>query len=266
MDTKRVLFSFLVWLLLLNLLVPKAVAIDPAKIKKYNLSNILATYTTYFDLEDENRSRNIKLAVKKIDGKVLKAGESFSFNNTVGPRTKERGFKKAIEIVNNKYVTGIGGGICQVSSTLYNSVLSAGLKILERDNHSRPVSYIPLGRGATVYYDLIDFKFKNNYAHPIMITARVINNQLTISLLGTDLDIDVKVVTSEPEVIEPEVIKKKDTKLAKGSKKIVQESKVGYKVTTKRIIKSDAKVIEKKVIKDIYPPVDKIVKVNPKNN
>ena len=254
-------------LILVILVIPQEVRAYGAKIKKYNLRSILATHTTYFKSSDKQRSLNIKLAAQKIDGRVIKAGEVFSFNQIVGPRTKGRGFKESVEIVNNKYVTGVGGGVCQVSSTLYNSVLFAGLEIIERKNHSRPVTYVPLGRGATVYYDLIDFKFKNNFSHPIMIMAKVVNKQLTITLLGKDLGIDVKVVTSAPQTIDPKVIKKPDANLDKGSKKIVQKSRVGYKVITRRIIRSGSKVIENKLIsQDIYPPINKIVKVNPQHN
>ncbi|MFO7820194.1 MAG: VanW family protein [Halanaerobacter sp.] len=259
-----VLLSLLV---LVNLLIPSEVEAYGIKIKKYNLRSVLATHTTYFKNSDKERSSNIKLAAQKIDGRVIKAGDSFSFNQVVGPRTKERGFKESAEIVNNEYVTGVGGGVCQVSSTLYNSVLFAGLEIIERKNHSRPVTYVPLGRGATVYYDLIDFKFKNNFSHPIMIMAKVVDKQLTITLLGKDPGIDVKVVTSAPQTIDPEVIEKSDSDLEQGNKEVVQKSKVGYKVRTRRVIKSDSKIIEDELIsEDIYPPINKIIKVNPQHN
>ena len=266
MKHKRVLYCLLLFFSV-SLVVTPITEADPSKIKKYKLRNILATHTTYFNANASKRTQNIKVAAKKIDNTIIKAGEIFSFNKIVGPRTKKRGFKEAIEIVNNKYVTGVGGGVCQVSSTLYNSVLLSGLKIIERENHSRPVNYVPLGRGATVYYDLIDFKFKNNFSNPLMIMAKVVNDQLTITLLGTDPGINVEVITSSPEIIDPKVIKKADKQLKKGNEKIIQDGEVGYKVTTRRIIKSGSKTIENRLIsKDVYPPVNKIIKVNPQNN
>jgi len=237
------------------------------KIKKYKMSNILATHTTYFDKSEKNRTQNIKIATKKINEIVVKPGQTFSFNEVVGPRTKENNFKEAIEIVNNEYVIGVGGGVCQVSSTLYNSVLFSGLKIIDRQNHSKPVSYIPLGRGATVYYDAIDFKFKNDFSNSIMILSKVIDNRLTITLLGTDPGINVEVVTSAPRILDPEVIKKTDNSLNEGTEKVVQSGKVGYEVTTRRIIKSGSKILENNLIsEDVYPPVNKIIKVNSKKN
>lgn len=264
---RKLLIACCLILFIISLALPQNIAANFNKIKKYNLQNILATHTTYFNELDSNRTQNIKVAAKNIDGTIIKAGEIFSFNEVVGARTKKRGFKEAVEIINNQYVTGVGGGVCQVSSTLYNAVLFAGLKIVERKNHSRPVNYIPLGRGATVYYDLIDFKFKNNFSKPMMIIAKVVQDQLTITLLGTDPGINVEVITSSPEIIDPQIIKKTDKKLKRGRKKIVQDGEVGYKVTTRRIIKSGSKIIENSLIaKDIYEPIDKVIKVNPQKN
>ncbi|MGM0502582.1 MAG: VanW family protein [Bacillota bacterium] len=237
------------------------------KIQKYNLHNILATHTTYFDNVDGKRATNIKIAAKKISGTVLQPGEIFSFNKTVGPRTKKNGFKEATEIVNNEFVTGVGGGVCQVSSTLYNSALFAGLEVIDRKNHSRPVNYVPLGRGAAVYYGSIDFKFKNNFSKPIMVISKVVKEQLTVTILGTDPGINVKVITSAPQVIDPEVVEKSDNSLTQGVKKIIQKGKVGYKVTTRRIIKNGSAVVENELIsEDIYPPIKKIIKASPENN
>jgi vancomycin resistance protein YoaR len=144
-------------------------AINP-KITVDNLTNagiheMLSSYTTVFKNEDANRTDNIKLAALKTNGTLLYPGSIFSFNEIVGPREKECGFKEALEIVDGEFVPGIGGGICQVSSTLYNAVLLANLDIVERSNHSRPLSYVPLGQDATVAYDALDFKFSNNTHH-----------------------------------------------------------------------------------------------------
>ena len=264
---RKLLSAFcLLLLLIISLTLPQSIEANFNKIKKYNLRDILATHTTYFNQSASNRTQNIKVAANKIDGTVIKAGQIFSFNKVVGARTKKRGFKEAVEIVNNKYVTGVGGGVCQVSSTLYNAVLFAGLKIVERKNHSRPVDYIPLGRGATVYYDLIDFKFKNNFSNSLLIMSKVVNDQLTITLLGKDPGINVKVITSSPQIIDPKVIKKPDKEL-NNNRKVMQEGKVGYKVTTRRIIKSNSEIVNNEIIsKDIYPPINKIIKINPQYN
>ena len=109
----------------------------------------------------------------------------FSFNAVVGPREAEQGYREAPIIINDELVPGVGGGICQVSSTLYNAVLLSGLKPVERRNHSLPSAYIGLGRDATVSYGGIDFKFKNTRPEPVMICSRVSGNQLFMAILGT---------------------------------------------------------------------------------
>ncbi|AGB40184.1 putative vancomycin resistance protein [Halobacteroides halobius DSM 5150] len=235
------------------------------KIKQYNLHNITSTYTTYFNPEDKNRVTNIKVAAQKINGTVVLPGQVFSFNKEVGPRTKERGFKSASEIVNGKLTPGIGGGICQLSSTLYNAILLADLEVVTRSNHSRPVSYVPLGRGATVYYNLIDFKFKNNTSTPLMIMAQMTRGQLTVSILGNYLEREVEIITTKPQVLKAKVKKIIDYNLEEGTTRILNSGRKGFKVTVKKVITTGKKIIETEIIStDIYPPQPKIIKYNPK--
>jgi len=232
-------------------------------IKKYHLNNIISTYTTYFNLSQSKRVCNIKLAIEEINGKVIMPQEVFSFNETVGARLKERGYQKATEIINGELVEGIGGGICQVSSTLYNTVLLADLKVTERRHHSQPVNYVPLGRGATVYYNQIDFKFKNNTGYPVMILAKVVNNQLTISLLGESKEEQIKIVTSKPEIISKEVIVKLDSSLPLGVKKVIQKGRDGIKIKVKKIISRGGRIIKTEDVSyDIYLPRRTIIKAN----
>jgi vancomycin resistance protein VanW len=189
--------------------------------------------------------------------------EVFSFNEVLGPRTKDRGYREALEIVDGELVPGVGGGICQISSTLYNSVLLANLKIVTRVNHSRPVDYVELGRGATVYYDRLDFKFKNNTASLLVITSQVRNDRLIVSILGQKRGPKVEIVTS-PEAIEPETQLKVDNSLAPGTKKVVRKGRTGFKVEVKRIIKHGEKIVNSELIStDIYSPQSQIIKVSP---
>lgn len=145
----------------------------------------LATYTTYFDPELVNRTRNIELSARAIDRYVVPVGEVFSFNEAVGPRTSERGYLPAPVIVEGEYTEGIGGGICQTSSTLFNSVDRAGLKIIERVSHSKQVTYVPAGRDATVSWGGPDFKFQNQLNGPILITAQTENGKLTVEVYAS---------------------------------------------------------------------------------
>ena len=142
----------------------------------------ISEYSTHFDSNLVNRTVNIRLAAKALDGKILAPGKRFSFNESVGKRTTEAGFKEATIIEGNTYIAGIGGGICQVSSNLYNAVLLAHLEIIERHSHSLPVDYVPLGKDATVSFPVLDFKFRNSTDAYIQIRCIVKDNTLTIKL------------------------------------------------------------------------------------
>lgn len=145
----------------------------------------LVSYTTRFDPQHANRAHNIRLSAKAIDHTVVGVGEIFSFNETVGPRTTDRGYKPAPVIVRGEYTEGIGGGICQTSTTLFNSVDKAGLRIIQRVSHSKEVTYVPPDRDATVSWGGPDFQFQNQLNRPILITARVQNGELTVSVYGS---------------------------------------------------------------------------------
>lgn len=147
----------------------------------------IGRYITSFNPRNKKRSTNIQLAVEAINNHVVFPGETFSFNSVVGKRTTEKGYEKAKVIVKGEYAEDIGGGICQVSSTLFNAVDSAGLKIVQRFSHSRQVPYIPPGRDATVSWYGPDFEFKNMYNQPILIQARTIGKLLVIKLYSSEV-------------------------------------------------------------------------------
>ena len=135
---------------------------------------------------DSNRNTNLKLACQAINGKIIRPGETFSYNETLGKRTAEKGYKAAGAYSGGKNVQTIGGGICQVSSTLYYACLKADLEIVDRTAHGFTVSYVPYGMDATVSWGTLDYKFKNNTDYPIRIEASVSGGQVHVKLLGTD--------------------------------------------------------------------------------
>lgn len=147
----------------------------------------IGSFTTYFNISEKSRTKNLKLAAQAINNYQIKPGEIFSFNKTVGPRVPEKGYEKAIIFVNKKKVEDYGGGVCQVSTTLYNAVLDAGLPVLERHPHSLPVPYVPLGKDATVNYGTMDFKFKNGGEKNLLIKATVEKNKLTVELYSLSI-------------------------------------------------------------------------------
>jgi len=236
-------------------------------IAEYALFDLLSTYTTSFNPEQENRNENIRLASESINGLMLKEGAIFSFNEVVGPRTEARGYKQALEIVDGELVEGIGGGICQVTSTLYNAVLTADLEVKDRRNHSRPVSYVDKGRGATVYYDNIDFQFKNSSSQPIVILSQINNNQLTVSILGRrETNKSVTIETEIIEVYPPGEEIEVDNNLNQGEREVIRAGENGYKVKVTKVIREDGLINQEVVSIDTYSPVDEVIAVSPVDN
>lgn len=149
-------------------------------------SKRIGRYITSYNPRNSRRVKNIQLATEAINNTVVFPGESFSFNRIVGKRTAAKGYLKAKVIVRGEYAEDIGGGICQVSSTLFNAVDSAGLKIVQRFSHSRHVPYIPPGRDATVSWYGPDFVFRNSYHHPVLIRAKTIGNLVVILVYSSE--------------------------------------------------------------------------------
>lgn len=161
---------------------------NPAPVKPYvaPYGKVLGTYTTKAKWGQTNRNTNIRLACEAINEYVVQPGAQFSFNTVVGQRTKERGYKEAGVYVNGQVDTGVGGGICQVSSTLFNAALLSNMTITARRAHSLPVSYLPRGRDAAVSWGGPEFKFKNPYSFPVMICTYFNPNtcEIVISIKG----------------------------------------------------------------------------------
>lgn len=153
------------------------ISMDDLKLINHKIS----TYTTTYG-SGNSRGSNIENAASKIDDLLLMPGEEFSYENTIGPVIVSNGYKYAPVINNGKLVDGIGGGVCQVSSTLYNTQLKAGILPTERRNHSKAVSYVPRGLDATLASGVIDYKFKNTYEYPLVINTKAVNGKLTMEI------------------------------------------------------------------------------------
>lgn len=155
----------------------------------------LATYTSYYKSSDVSRTENLKTAVSKINNICIPTDAVFSFNQTVGKRTLTAGYSTAKVIQNGDFVDGLGGGVCQVSSTVFQCVLRANVDIVYRTNHSLKISYVPLGGDATVQWNSKDFKFKNTTGTPIRLKMECNNGRLTCSVYGkSKVDVgDVKI-------------------------------------------------------------------------
>jgi vancomycin resistance protein YoaR len=172
----------------------------------------IGQYVTYFNRNNTARSHNIVLASEAINNYVIFPGEKFSFNQVVGKRTKERGYMRAPVIVRGELSEDIGGGICQVSSTLFNAADRAGLKMVERYSHSKNVPYVPPGRDATVSWYGPDFSFINEYGLPILIRSKVIGGQMIIQIFSSDeIDYEPRQVPSTKNVPQQEIQSEKET-------------------------------------------------------
>lgn len=237
--------------------------ITAVQLEEEYTDTVIATYSTDYSTSSANRKTNIQLASSKINGLILNPGQVFSFNDIVGPRTEATGYKMAHVYSGSKVVDGIGGGICQVSSTLYNSVVLADLEIVYRTNHSMPVSYVPLGRDATVSYGTIDFKFKNNKETPIKLEAIADGNNLTINVYGRkkyikDISIETAILGSVPfstTTIEDDTMFEDET--------LVEEKGVnGTKVEAYKVIKENGVEVSRTLLaKSNYSPTTKVVRV-----
>ena len=224
--------------------------------------DLLATYSTSYASSNANRSTNIALAASKINGTVLMPGEEFSFNGTVGKRTAANGFKTATVYSNGQVTTDYGGGICQVSSTLYNSVLRANLEITNRTNHTFTVGYVPIGLDATVSWGSPDFKFKNSRNYPIKIVATTANKKLTISVYGLkeDVEYEVELISYKTGTVPYSTVYTTDSSLGKGKTKVVQSGSNGATSVAYKILKLNGKEVSRTLLsKDTYSPHNQII-------
>ncbi|MDE7181667.1 MAG: VanW family protein [Clostridia bacterium] len=212
----------------------------------------LSSYITYFDGENESRSHNIRLAADKINGTILQSGESFSFNATVGERTEARGFKTAKIIEKGYFVEGVGGGVCQVSTTLFNAAISGGLRINEYHPHSLSVSYVPPSCDAMVSGTYFDLKFENVTGYTVYIRARTGKNYVAFDLYGrgdgAKYSLSSTVTGSIPA---PEETTDDETQVKAGRDGILSE---GYLTVTRNGITKTTLFR-----KDKYSPVKRVV-------
>ena len=229
----------------------------------------LSNFTTRYDASAKDRTTNLVIACQKLNGKVIMPGETFSYNKTLGKRTAAAGYKNAAVYENGQVVDGIGGGICQISSTLYNAVLMANLEIVERRNHQFVTSYLPAGKDATVAYGTIDFKFKNTRQYPIRLSASAKNGIATISIYGIKEEKEYT-FTITPKIISTIPFGTKyveDASLPAGTEKVKQNGVNGLKTETYITKMLNGKVISTTLLsRDTYDAMQKIILKGTKAN
>lgn len=229
--------------------------------------DLLSQFSTSFTSSGYNRSNNIILSSAKLNGLVLMPGEEFFYNQAVGQRTRAAGFREAGAYSNGKVVQEVGGGICQVSSTLYNAVLYANLEIVERTNHYFNPGYVKAGLDATVSWGGPDFRFRNNRNYPIRIVTDTSGKKLKVYIYGLKTDDDCTVVL-DPRYISSVPYKttyQNDASLATGETRVVSSGSNGCKTATYKYVydKNGTLISSECISRDTYSPHNKVVAVGP---
>ncbi len=243
----------------------QAPGVTVEQLKEEGISRKIAEFTTSFTTSGEGRSYNVSAAAKALNDTLLMPDEVFDYGKIVQLAEDKYGWKEAPVILNGKLTPGMGGGICQVSSTLYNAVLAAGLDIVERRNHSLAVHYLPAGLDATYAEGYINFKFRNSTGKQLLVRTVVENKKLTVKLFGTMPDnVSYKTETVQLKITPPKTVYVANDKLALGKQSTVQKGENGYVVETYRLKLVDGVVAErKKLSRDSYRATDALVAVNP---
>ncbi|MFC5469762.1 VanW family protein [Cohnella suwonensis] len=236
-----------------------------AELKEEGIDRKIAEFETSFETSGEGRSHNVTVAAKALNETLLLPDEVFEYGKTVAKAEKEYGYKEAPVILKGKLTPGVGGGICQVSSTLYNAALLTGLDIVERRNHSLVVHYLPKGLDATFADGFVNFKFRNSTGKQLLIRTVVEDKTLTVKLFGTMPDnVSYRAETEELKVNPPRTIYVADAKVALGKQTVLQKGEAGYVVQSYLVKFVDGAVTErKKLSKDTYRAQDRMISVNP---
>ena len=226
--------------------------------------DLLATFSTNYQASNVSRTTNLKLASNKINGTVILPNEEFSYNKVVGERTISAGYKMAATYSNGQVVDGLGGGICQISSTLYDAVVMANLNVTTRRNHQFVTSYVPAGKDATVVWGSQDFKFVNSRKYPVRIVATVEGGVATVQIWGIkeEVEYDISIETKKVATIEYTTQYVQDASLPVGQQKVIQAGNNGRKVEAYKVTKLNGQVVSTTLLsRDTYNAMKRIVHV-----
>jgi vancomycin resistance protein YoaR len=229
------------------------------------ITGVVATYETFYG-GDPNRIHNVQLVAHLVDNKLIAPGATFSFNGTTGERSAAKGFLEAPVIVNGELQTGLGGGVCQVSTTVFNAAFEAGLPITARTNHALYISHYPLGRDATVDYPDIDLKFVNDTGHWLLLRTWVGSSSLTVGLYGTPVHRRVDSVAQPLRVVAPPPVQKTVDATLKPGQVVVDDPGVPAQSTSveRKVYSSSGRLLSDQTWYSSYRAEPKIIRVGPK--
>ena len=222
----------------------------------------IASYVTTLRGRTESQIFNVRLAARKINGMSLQPGQTFSFLKAVGPWTADMGYEKAPVSYDGELVRSWGGGVCQLSSTLYNAALLAGLEIVERHRHYWPARYAPLGRDAAVAYYDVDLRFRNGLPAPVRIVAEIEGENLVVRMLsGCRPSSTVRIESEMRSVSRPSEVIQSRASGGSGRWKLINRGHPGFYVVTYRRFVSSSGIRRELVSEDRYPPMNRILRV-----
>ncbi len=226
----------------------------------------VSSFTTYLT-NDKNRNTNIRLAAQAINGTAVMPGETFSFNQTTGQRTMEKGYQPAAAIAGGATVDEVGGGVCQVSSTLFNAAAMANLAIVDRSPHAWPSNYVDAGRDATVNWPDLDFKFRNDKTTPVFVVAFCENSACTVEIYGAALDtgISIDLISRVVSVSEPPqtALYENNPALPHGTNQVKVKARTGYDVETYQVFLQNGREIGRQLLcVSRYPMIQQVIEYN----
>jgi vancomycin resistance protein YoaR len=229
-----------------------------------DLSDIVGECTTRFETGSVGRVRNIARASEQLNGRLVRPGEVFTYNAVIAPVNGDNGYHKAPVIIGDQLVDDYGGGVCQVSTTLYGAALLAGLEIVERHPHSKPVKYVSPGLDATVVEDVIDFKFRNNMGSSVYIISTAVKDKGFVKVVIAGKKEGNAFYRIEPQVktIAPGIVLKSNPGLKRGQSRVLEGGSPGFEASVYRVTVNGVDEEKRELIsKDYYQPEPKIVEV-----
>jgi vancomycin resistance protein YoaR len=236
------------------------------RIDEVDLSAItteLTRFSTHFRASESNRAHNIRLACRAIDGTILLPGDVFSYNETVGHRTRRAGFRIAPQIVDGELVPGIGGGVCQVSTTVYNAALLADMQIVRRNHHQFPVHYVPAGRDATVADGALDMRFRNRLSRPVALHVTADGSRVVARVFGAPAcRREVTLQRTGIRFVPARTVQVTDRSLRPGRRVVEKRGRRGQRVTLIRITREPGGATRRETIsRDLYRPENNVIRV-----
>lgn len=233
-------------------------------LQEQGIERKITQFSTSLGVSGPGRTFNVEAAAKAVNGTILPPGAVFDYAKAIEKAQAQYGFREAPVIVDGKLQPGTGGGICQVSSTLYNAAIRTGLEIVERRNHSLPVNYLPKGQDATFAQGYINFRFRNNTGKYLIIKAAVEGRTLTVKLFGTfPKNVTYSIQSRTVEVLPPADKYVSDPSLPRGGTRVLQKGKTGYVVETYITRYVDGKEVEKKQLsRDVYYAQKRVIAIN----